>query len=64
MLFAPVEDLGTPDSGFTRKVRDVLATTSPDPGMLRNHIQANDHCPPWSLVAAHLMRNLAGRVLL
>jgi fumarylacetoacetate (FAA) hydrolase family protein len=63
-LFAPVEDRDVPGQGFTHKVGDVVTISSPALGSLRNTVRLCTDCPPWTLGAGALMRNLAQRGLL
>lgn len=63
-MFAPVEDRGTPGSGFTHKVGDEVRIASPRLGALVNRVDLSDRIPPWKFGLALLMQNLAHRGLL
>jgi fumarylacetoacetate (FAA) hydrolase family protein len=62
-LFAPVEDRDVPGEGFTHKVGDVVAISTPALGTLMNVVRLATECPPWTFGAAALMKNLARRGL-
>lgn len=63
-MFAPVEDRGAPDKGFTHKVGDMVTVAAPELGRLVNRMQLTDRCEPWTFGTGALMRNLARRGLL
>lgn len=63
-LFAPTEDRDTPGQGFTHKLGDRVAISSPGLGTLVNVVRLSTECPEWDFGLAALMRNLAGRDLI
>ena len=63
-MFAPVDDRGTPGSGFTHKTGDVVSIGAPELGTLVNEVVACDEAEPWSFGTGALMANLARRGLL
>jgi fumarylacetoacetate (FAA) hydrolase family protein len=62
-LFAPVEDRDVEGEGFTHKVGDIVAISTPALGTLMNVVRLATECPPWTFGAAALMKNLARRGL-
>jgi fumarylacetoacetate (FAA) hydrolase family protein len=62
-LFAPVEDRDVEGEGFTHKVGDIVAISTPALGTLMNVVRLATECPPWTFGAASLMKNLARRGL-
>ena len=60
-MFAPGQDRGTPGSGFTHHVDDVVRIRSSKFGGLINRVRPTDQCPPWTFGARALMANLAER---
>ena len=63
-MFAPTQDRDEPGSGFTHKVGDIVAVSTPLLGRLVNQVRLTDECPAWQFGASALMRNLARRGLL
>ena len=63
-MFAPVEDRGGPGKGFTHKMGDIVAISTPALGTLSNRVQLATDCPPWSYGASHLLRDLGRAGLL
>jgi fumarylacetoacetate (FAA) hydrolase family protein len=63
-MFAPVQDRGTPGSGFTHKIGDEVVISSPALGSLRNNVALSTECKPWTFGSGALMRNLAQRDLI
>jgi fumarylacetoacetate (FAA) hydrolase family protein len=63
-MFAPIEDRDVPGRGFTHRTGDVVTISSPELGALVNRVVPTDEAEPWTMGAAALMRNLAGRGLL
>ena len=60
-MFAPTQDRGTPGSGFTHHMDDVVRIRSSKFGGLINRVRPTDQCPPWTFGARALMANLAER---
>jgi fumarylacetoacetate (FAA) hydrolase family protein len=63
-MFAPSDDRGSPGSGFTHKVGDVVRIAAPELGMLANEVVHCDDAEPWTFGAGALMANLGRRGLL
>ncbi len=63
-LFAPVQDRDHPGRGFTHKVGDRVAISSPRLGRLANRVVTSKQAPPWTDGIGALMANLARRGLL
>jgi len=63
-MFAPVADRGSPGSGFTHKIGDVVSIKAPEIGALVNEVVTCDQAEPWTFGAGALMANLARRGLL
>ena len=63
-MFAPTEDRGAKDQGFTHKLGDVVTISTPRLGALVNRVNRTDAIAPWSFGTGALMRNLARRGLL
>jgi fumarylacetoacetate (FAA) hydrolase family protein len=63
-LFAPVQDRDDPGRGFTHKVGDVVAISTPRLGRLVNRVVTSKDAAPWTFGVGALMANLAGRGLL
>jgi fumarylacetoacetate (FAA) hydrolase family protein len=63
-LFAPVQDRDEPGRGFTHKVGDRVAISTPTLGTLINRVTTSKAAPPWTAGVRDLMRNLAARGLL
>jgi fumarylacetoacetate (FAA) hydrolase family protein len=63
-MFAPVQDRGTPGSGFTHEIGDVVTITSPMLGTLYNTVAFSNDCAPWTFGPSALMRNLSNRDLI
>ena len=63
-LFAPVQDRDDPGRGFTHKVGDVVAISTPRLGKLVNTVVTSKDAAPWTFGLTALMTNLAARGLL
>ncbi|MHA6768184.1 fumarylacetoacetate hydrolase family protein [Sphingobium ummariense] len=63
-LFAPVQDRDEPGRGFTHKVGDTVAISTPRLGRLVNRVVTSKEATPWTFGVSALMTNLAGRGLL
>jgi fumarylacetoacetate (FAA) hydrolase family protein len=63
-LFAPVQDRDEPGRGFTHKVGDVVAISTPRLGRLVNPVVTSKDAAPWTFGLTALMANLAKRGLL
>ncbi|WP_411973974.1 fumarylacetoacetate hydrolase family protein [Sphingobium sp. 3R8] len=63
-LFAPVQDRDDPGCGFTHKVGDVVAISTPRLGKLVNMVVTSKDAAPWTYGLTALMTNLAARGLL
>ncbi|BBD03093.1 fumarylacetoacetate hydrolase family protein [Sphingobium limneticum] len=63
-LFAPVQDRDEPGRGFTHKVGDVVAISTPRLGKLVNTVVTSKDAAPWSFGLTALFTNLAARGLL
>ncbi|WP_416464854.1 fumarylacetoacetate hydrolase family protein [Sphingomonas sp. VDB2] len=63
-LFAPVQDRDDPGRGFTHKVGDVVAISTPRLGKLVNMVVTSKDAAPWTYGLTALMTNLAARGLL
>lgn len=63
-LFAPVQDRDEPGRGFTHKVGDVVAISTPRLGKLINTVVTSKDAAPWTWGLSALMTNLATRGLL
>ncbi len=63
-LFAPVQDRDEPGRGFTHKVGDVVAISTPRLGTLTNRVVTSKDAAPWTFGLTALMTNLATRGLL
>ena len=63
-LFAPVQDRDEPGRGFTHKVGDSVAISTPRLGRLVNRVVTSKDAAPWSFGLAALMANLSRRGLL
>lgn len=63
-LFAPVQDRDEPGRGFTHKVGDIVAISTPRLGRLVNRVVTSRDADPWTFGLSALMTNLAGRGLL
>lgn len=63
-LFAPVQDRDEPGRGFTHKVGDVVAISTPRLGKLVNPVVTSKDAAPWTFGLTALMANLAERGLL
>lgn len=63
-LFAPVQDRDDPGRGFTHKVGDTVAISTPRLGRLVNRVTTSKDAAPWTFGLTALMANLAGRGLL
>ncbi len=62
-LFAPTQDRDDPGRGFTHKLRDRVAISSPHLGTLVNTVNTSRDAAPWTMGIADLMRNLVNRGL-
>ena len=64
-MFAPTQDRPMPGKpagqGFTHRVGDVVAVTTPTLGTLVNRVQTSDRVAPWTYGVRALMRDLAGQ---
>lgn len=63
-LFAPVQDRDEPGRGFTHKVGDVVAISTPRLGKLVNTVVTSKDAAPWAFGLTALFTNLAARGLL
>ena len=63
-MFAPTQDRGKPEMGFSHEIGDSVSIATPKLGSLRNRVSYSDHLTPWTFGAGALMRNLAARGLL
>jgi fumarylacetoacetate (FAA) hydrolase family protein len=63
-MFAPTEDRDAPGQGFTHRVGDVVAISSPRLGTLVNVVNTAEDAPDWTFGIRALMRNLAARGVL
>ncbi|HEX7740911.1 MAG TPA: fumarylacetoacetate hydrolase family protein, partial [Sphingobium sp.] len=63
-LFAPVQDRDEPGRGFTHKIGDTVAISTPKLGTLVNRVVTSKDAAPWSFGLGALMANLADRGLL
>ena len=63
-MFAPVKDRDGAGKGFTHKLGDIVAISTPDLGTLSNRVNLSTKCPPWTYGASHLLRDLAKADLL
>jgi fumarylacetoacetate (FAA) hydrolase family protein len=63
-MFSPIQDRGTPGSGFTHKLGDRVTIASPRLGKLVNTVQKSTDIPPWTQGVRKLYASLARRGLL
>jgi len=63
-LFAPTQDRGAANQGFTHKVGDTVRISTARLGTLENRVTTCVAAPPWTFGLDALMRNLAARGLL
>ncbi len=63
-LFAPVQDRDEPGRGFTHKVGDRVAISTPRLGTLVNEVVTSKDAAAWDFGVVALMTNLAARGLL
>jgi fumarylacetoacetate (FAA) hydrolase family protein len=63
-MFSPIQDRGTPGSGFTHKAGDRVTISSPRLGKLINTVQKCTEIPPWTQGVRKLYASLAKRGLL
>lgn len=63
-MFSPIQDRGTPGSGFTHKSGDRVTIASPGLGKLINTVEKCTEIPPWTFGVRKLYANLARRGLL
>jgi fumarylacetoacetate (FAA) hydrolase family protein len=63
-LFAPTQDRGVANQGFTHQVGDTVRISTTRLGTLENRVTTCAAAPPWTFGLDALMRNLAARGLL
>jgi fumarylacetoacetate (FAA) hydrolase family protein len=63
-MFSPIQDRGTPGSGFTHHAGDRVTIASPTLGKLVNTVHKCTEIPPWTYGVRKLYANLARRGLL
>jgi fumarylacetoacetate (FAA) hydrolase family protein len=63
-LFAPHCDRDETGMGFTHKIGDTVAISSPHLGRLQHAVTSCSQAPPWTFGVSALMKNLAERGLL
>jgi fumarylacetoacetate (FAA) hydrolase family protein len=63
-LFAPTQDRGAANQGFTHHVGDTVRISTARLGTLENRVTTCVSAPPWTFGLDSLMRNLAARGLL
>ena len=63
-MFAPTQDRGTPGSGFTHHVGDVVTISSHKLGALVNTVNLCERITPWTFGLQAFFSNLAARGLL
>lgn len=63
-MYAPIQDRGSPGSGFTHAMGDEVRISAPGLGTLINWVNRCDAISPWSFGTLSLMRNLAARGLI
>ncbi|WP_240230070.1 fumarylacetoacetate hydrolase family protein [Devosia lacusdianchii] len=63
-MFAPVKDRDGAGKGFTHKLGDIVAISTPALGTLSNSVNLSTKCPPWTYGTSHLLRDLAKADLL
>jgi fumarylacetoacetate (FAA) hydrolase family protein len=63
-MFAPVKDRDGAGKGFTHKLGDTVAISTPALGTLSNRVNHSTKCPPWTYGTSHLLRDLAKADLL
>jgi fumarylacetoacetate (FAA) hydrolase family protein len=63
-LFAPTQDRGVPNQGFTHHIGDMVRISSARLGTLENRVTTCLTAPPWTFGLGALMQNLAARGLL
>ncbi|ANN79883.1 fumarylacetoacetate hydrolase family protein [Bordetella flabilis] len=63
-MFSPIQDRGTPGSGFTHRAGDRVTIASPTLGKLVNTVHKCTEIPPWTYGVRKLYANLARRGLL
>ncbi len=63
-MFAPTQDRHGPGLGFTHRIGDVVAISTPTLGTLVNRVNTSDRIEPWRYGVGALMRDLARRGLL
>lgn len=63
-MFAPTEDRGAPEAGFTHHADDQVCIYSARLGGLFNPVGLSDQLPAWTFGIGALMRNLAARKLI
>ena len=61
---APTQDRDAPGEGYTHKLGDSVAVSTPKLGALVNRVTRSDHAPAWEFGTLALMRNLTARRLL
>lgn len=62
--FAPTQDRGEPDAGFTHRWDDVVRISNARLGTLENRVMPAEDAPAWTLGIRGFMENLAARGLL
>jgi fumarylacetoacetate (FAA) hydrolase family protein len=62
-MFSPIQDRGTPGSGFTHRMGDRVTIASPRLGKLINTVQKSTDIPPWTFGVRALYASLARRGL-
>jgi fumarylacetoacetate (FAA) hydrolase family protein len=62
-MFSPIQDRGTPGSGFTHRAGDRVTIASPTLGKLVNTVQKCTEIPPWTFGVRKLYASLARRGL-
>ena len=63
-MFSPIQDRGTPGSGFTHHMGDRVTIASPRLGTLVNTVRRSTDIPPWTFGVRALYASLARRGLL
>jgi fumarylacetoacetate (FAA) hydrolase family protein len=60
-MFSPIQDRGAEGKGFTHRLGDRVAISTPSLGTLVNHVQRSDAIAPWTFGIRALYRNLSSR---
>lgn len=63
-LFAPTQNRGGEEKGFTHKLGDIVSISSDKLGKLQNRVTYTHQAPPWEFGIMALMKNLSQRGLL